>query len=63
MLMVSSVSGIRYTVLLCAAQPKRENKTMQATLSIDDRLFEAAAKLAATDDQNKLIEIVLNEFM
>lgn len=61
--MVSSINGIRYTVLLRAAQPKRENKTMQATLSIDDRLFEAAAKLAATDDQNKLIEIVLNEFI
>jgi len=36
---------------------------MQATLNIDDKLFEEAAKLAATENQSQLIEIALSEFI
>ncbi len=36
---------------------------MQTTLHIDDKLFEEAAKIAATENQSQLIEIVLSEFI
>ena len=36
---------------------------MQAKLNIDDKLYEEAAKLAATDNQSQLIEIALSEFI
>lgn len=36
---------------------------MQTTLNIDDKLFEEAAKLVATDNQSQLIEIALGEFI
>jgi len=46
-----------------ALSPKWERKAMQTTLNIDDKLFEEAAKLAATDNQSQLIEIALGEFI
>jgi hypothetical protein len=36
---------------------------MQATLNIDDKLFEEAAKFAVTENQSQLIEIALSEFI
>lgn len=45
-----------------ALPPKREHKNMQTTLNIDDKLFEEAAKLAATDNQSQLIEIALRVY-
>ena len=36
---------------------------MQATLNIDDKLFQEAVKLAATENQSQLIEIALSEFI
>jgi hypothetical protein len=49
--------------------PKQKHKAMQAmqamqaTLNIDDKLFEEAAKIAATENQSQLIEIALSEFI
>lgn len=36
---------------------------MQATLNIDDNLFEEAVKIVASRDQNKVIETALREFI
>ena len=36
---------------------------MQATLNIDDSLFEEAVKIAANDDKNKIVEMALREFI
>ena len=36
---------------------------MQTTLNIDDKLFEEAAKFAATENQSQLIEMALSEFI
>ena len=36
---------------------------MQTLLTIDDALFEQAAKLADTQNQNQLVELALSEFI
>jgi hypothetical protein len=46
-----------------ASPPKWEHKTMQATINIDDKLFEEAAKFAETENQSQLVEIALSEFI
>jgi hypothetical protein len=53
----------KYIIDLTATSQKWEHKAMQATLNIDDKLFEEAAKLAATENQSQLIEIALSEFI
>ena len=36
---------------------------MQTTLNINDNLFAQAIKIIASDDKNKIIDIVLREFI
>ena len=36
---------------------------MQTTITIDDKLLEQAAKLANIDNQSKVIELALHEFI
>ena len=53
----------KYIIESTTSSPKQEHKAMQATLNIDDKLFQEAVKLAATENQSQLIEIALSEFI